>query len=257
MKPRLASLPALTGFILVALLGLCLNACSTKSRNPQMTQTVPLIEAPAQQPKPINKPRPSGPTPAVAQIMVIADILYDASKALEDNRLMQGRNNAYDLFNEVLDIAPDNEVALAGIQAIAARYITLANNATRVGQYDQAATYLDRASLIEPRDENLRQAQQTLQTARDQQGEFFTLNEQQLRNRSPDLMTKLGEIGHYLQENELMFLITARTDEEARWIYQTMRQAVDGRLRGNIALGGQPGIRVQQPTAEACPSSAC
>lgn len=224
-----------------------------------MTQAVPLIEAPAEQPKQANEPpRPSGPTPAVAQIMVIADILYDASKALEDNRLMLGRNNAYDLFNEVLDIAPDNEVALAGIQEIAARYISLANNATRIGQYDQAATYLDRASQIEPQDENLRQARQTLQTAREQQGEFFTLDEQQLRNRSPALMAELGEIGHYLQENEFMFLITARTDEEARWIYQTMRQAVGGyRLRGNIALGGQPGIRVQQPTTETCPSTTC
>ena len=256
MKCHLASLPAWTGLVLLALLGLFLNGCSTKSRQPPMTQTVPLIEAPAERPKAVNEPR-TGPTPAVAQIMVIADILYDARKALEDNRLMLGRNNAYDLFNNVLDIAPDNEVALAGIQEIAARYITLANNATRVGQYDQATTYLDRASLIEPSDENLKQARLTLQSAREQQGEFFSLNEQQLRDRSLDLMVELGEIGHYLQENELMFLITARTDEEARWIYQTMRQAVGGRLRGNIALGGQPGIRVQQPAAEACPSTAC
>lgn len=223
-----------------------LNGCTMDAHTPEITEPVPLIEAPRERAG--TDDRRSGPSPEVMRTMIIADILYEARKALEDNRLMVGRGNAYDLFNEVLDIVPDNEVAQAGISEIVERYIVLARDAIRVGQFDQAATYLDRAAMIEPQHSALQQARQDLLTARDQQGEFFALDEQQLRNRSLELMVELGEIGQYLKENELMFLITARTDEEARWIYRVMRESVGGsRLRGNIALGGQPGIRIQQP----------
>lgn len=243
----------------VAMMLACLGGCTMDARSPEVTEPepVPLIEEPQDRAAADN--RRSRPSPEVIRTMVIADILYEASKALEDNRLMVGRGNAYDLFNEVLDIAPDNEVAQTGISEIVERYIELARNAIRVGQFDQAATYLDRAAMIEPQHAALEQTRQSLQTARDQQGEFFALDEQQLRNRSLELMVELGEIGQYLKENELMFLITARTDEEARWIYRVMRESVGGsRLRGNVALGDQPGIRVQRPAADTCrPGSAC
>lgn len=239
------------------LLGVCLSGCTMDPRTPDEVEPVPLVETPED--RTATDERPSGPSPEVVRTMIIADILYEARKALEDNRLMVGRDNAYDLFNEVLDIAPDNEVAQAGLGEIVERYIALARNAIPVGQYDQAATYLDRAAMIEPQHAALQQTRQSLQAARDRQGEFFPLDEQQLRDRSLALMAELGEIGRYLKENELRFVITARTDEEARWIYQVMREAVGGyRLRGNIALGGQPGIRVQQPATDGCrPDAAC
>jgi hypothetical protein len=52
-----------------------------------------------------------------------------------------------------------------------------------------------------------------------------------------------------LQASEATFLIRARTDEEGRWIYKTMRDAVGGyRLRGNIDVSGTPAIVVSTPS---------
>ncbi len=62
------------------------------------------------------------------------------------------------------------------------------------------------------------------------------------------MMSQLGTIGELVRNYDATFLITARSDSEARWIYQVMREAVGGyRLRGNITLGSQPTIQVNIP----------
>src|SRR5688572_20683660 len=77
---------------------------------------------------------------------LLADILYSAKQAFADNRLqLPAGNNAYDRYQEVLQLDPGNAVALEGIQEIALRYIELANAAMALGQYDNAESYLVRA----------------------------------------------------------------------------------------------------------------
>jgi len=78
--------------------------------------------------------------------------------------------------------------------------------------------------------------------------DVFSLDAESLSQRNLEIMVELGEIGQYIRDREATFLINARTDEEGRWIYQTMRQAVGGyRLRGNIAMDNEPSIQVVVP----------
>ncbi len=180
---------------------------------------------------------------------ILADMLFEASVAFDDNRLMlPPGDNAYDRYMEVLSFAPDNQVALQGIQDIADRYVVMANQAIQIGQFDNAEEYLNRADSISPGKANIVEARRVLDTEKSVTREYFVLDPQELTAQSLLIMSQLGSIGEMVRNNDATFLITARTDAEARWIYQIMREAVGGyRLRGNIALGSQPAIQINIP----------
>ena len=180
---------------------------------------------------------------------VLADMLYEARMAFEDNRLMApAGNNAYDQFRTVLDFDPDNEVARQGILDIVGRYVDLADAAIAIGQFDNAQGLLDRAARIGENRELVAAARNRLAQARDVKMDVYALDARALASRDLDIMVKLGEIGQLIRDQEATFLINARSDEEGRWIYQVMRQAVGGfRLRGNIAITSEPSIQVTFP----------
>ncbi len=180
---------------------------------------------------------------------ILADMLYEARLAYEDNRLMSpAGSNAYDGFMAILDFEPDNEVALQGIRDIVVRYTELADAATRLGQYDSAQSYLNRAAGIGVNAGIIADARQRLEQARETRMEIFDLDPDALASRSLEMMVELGDIGQHIRNIEAVFLINARTDEEGRWIYKIMREAVGGsRLRGNIGIASEPSIQVVIP----------
>lgn len=180
---------------------------------------------------------------------ILADMLYEAKVAYEDNRLMSpSGNNAYDHYREVLQLDPGNQVALEGIEGIVLRYIDLADVAMRQSKYDEARSMLDRAERLNPIRPELDSARQRLALARRTKVTTFALDAAALRSQSLEAMNKLAEIAQYIQRNEAVFLINARSDEEGRWIYKVMRESVGGyRLRGNIDISGTPGILVTVP----------
>lgn len=211
--------------------------------------------------RPESKPEPTQTVPVEQEFYtseeeavrgrVIADILYKAKMALDDDRLMEpASSSAYKYYFDALAIDQDNEVALAGLEEIASRYIGKANSAIQTRQLERAEYYLDRSAIINNDNEPLRQARQALEIAKSQNVNEYQLDPDALSARNLDIMVQLGEIAELLQEESATFLITARTDEEGRWIYRTMREAVGGRLRGNIALGDRPNIQVNLPDAE-------
>ena len=180
---------------------------------------------------------------------ILADMLYEARLAYEDNRLLSpAGNNAYEGFRAILDFEPDNEVALQGIRDIVVRYTELADAATRLGQYDSAESYLNRAAGIGVNSGVITDARQRLEQARETRMEIFLLDPEALSSRSLEIMVELGDIGQHIRNIEAVFLINARTDEEGRWIYKIMREAVGGsRLRGNIGIASEPSIQVLIP----------
>jgi len=237
----------LTHVLLVAVIALLVSCASNESD--------PIIysgsESGVQNEVPQTEEGPlSSDDPFVRQ-RIMADMLYEARVAYEDNRLMSPvGNNAYDMFRAILDFAPDNEVALQGIGDIALRYIDLADAAMQLRQYDNAESLLDRAASIREHADAVVDARRRLEQARKIQMEIFALDSEQLADQSLEIMVELGEIGQYIQEKEATFLINARTDEEGRWIYRIMREAVGGyRLRGNIAVDSNPSIQVVIPTS--------
>lgn len=207
-------------------------------------------------------PPPPEPAPVVEEYIpsdaefrrarLLADMLFDAKKAYDNNRLMvPAGNSAYDIYREVLQFDPGNAVALEGIEDIALRYISLAYSAINQGKYDEAEGYLGRAARLSPNLSELATARERLQQARLNRVVVHALDPAGLRAQNPEITAQLADIARQIQSSEATFLINARTDEEGRWIYKIMRDAVDGyRLRGDIAINGSPSILVNIPSGQ-------
>jgi tetratricopeptide (TPR) repeat protein len=222
---------------------LLLAACTSNERGQTTYRGTPPPEV---TPPPVVE---SAPPQRIIRARILADILYEAQVAFEDNRLMSpAGNNAYDRYREVLDIDPDNAVARQGVIDIVLRYIQLADVAMGQGQYDNAASLLARGASILPERPELDAAHARLAAARENQVETFALDPEGLRAQSLEMMSTLSEIAQHIRTREAVFLINARTDDEGRWIYKVMREAVGGyRLRGNIDIAGTPNIVVTVP----------
>ena len=221
---------------------LLLTSCASNESDP-VVYSPGIPEVPQTEEGPL-----SNSDPFIRQ-RIMADMLYEARLAYDDNSLMSpAGNNAYDRFRAVLDFDPENIVALQGVKDIVIRYVALADEAIQSRQYDNAESLLSRASLIDQSEVTIAEAHQRLEVARQIRMQVFDLDEQGLTERSLELMAELGEIGEFIRDREATFLIFARTDEEGRWVYRIMREAVGGyRLRGDIAVDSNPSIQVVLP----------
>ena len=221
---------------------LLLTSCTTPEE--------PVIYIP--EPAPVVEPEPVPvmlSDEELRRARLLADILYAAKQAFADNRLqLPANNNAYNRYQEVLELDPGNPVALAGIQEIAVRYVALADAAIAVGQYDNAEALLIRAMRINSELPELAAARERLDIARQNKMEVYALDPAGLNSKSAEMLSKLADIAQHIQQLETTFLINARNDEEGRWIYKVMRESVGGyRLRGNIGISGTANILVNLP----------
>lgn len=180
---------------------------------------------------------------------MIGDMLYDGIKALNANRLLTPPDvSAHSYFTRVLAIEPDNAVAKQGIQDIVAKYLQLAEQAGRQGQFDSAKGYLRRAEQVDRTHAGIASAWAALEAEMNSTDVVHTLNGRELANQSPELMVKLARIAIEARDTGAFVLITAPNDAQARWIYSQMQAAMEGqRLRGNIELGETPTIRLVKP----------
>lgn len=231
-----------TSLCLATAVLLWLAGCATQERKAVYSGApAPVVEA---APEPVDDN-----AAAFARTMMLADILYAARTAYENNRLMSpAGDNAYDRFIEVLQLDPGNEVAMQGIRDIVQRYIDLADGATALGKFSDAAGLLGRAASLDPEHVALAAARVRLVAAQRNKIDTYALDPEGLRSQSLEMMTRLGDIAQQIMRNEATFLINARNDDEGRWIYKVMREAVGGyRLRGNIDISGTPTILVAVP----------
>ena len=192
--------------------------------------------------------------PAVEEIpsnvrRLIADLLFSGLQALDDDRLLEPRfDNAYDYFYEVLQLQPDNEIALEGMQSIVERYLELALDAANRGNFTNADRLLGRAEIIDASHPGISPAREALNAERNSGDLFFPLEERALRRQDSAIRETLSDIAAQARESDAFVLITAPDDELARWIYSAMRESVAGyRLRGNIEISGVTLIRLRMP----------
>lgn len=180
---------------------------------------------------------------------LIADLLFSGLQALDDDRLLTPRfDNAYDYFNEVLKLQPDNEIALDGMQDIIERYLELALEAGNRGNFRNADQLLGRAVMIDSAHPGIAPAREALDAERNSGDLFFPLGERALRRQDAAIRETLARIAAQARENDAFVLITAPDDELARWMYSVMRESVPGyRLRGNIEISGTALIRLRMP----------
>lgn len=191
---------------------------------------------------------------AERRAQVLEQWLARADKALADDRLLTpADDNAYERYQAVLYLDPNNDRARTGLQAIVLRYLDLARSAARRGALTQAREMLDRAEVVEPGNPLVEEMEAELAQARArwresgplaESGDSYLLDPRRLSEKAPELAQELHQLAARLPETEDFVLIVARTDAEARWIYRQLREAVpDYRVRGNVQLGSPPSIR--------------
>lgn len=79
--------------------------------------------------------------------------------------------NALNTYRHVLELQPENPVALAGIQRIAAYYQNAAEQSLRQGQPDESLTYLGRGLRAVPNDQALLSLRREAQLAKQREQE--------------------------------------------------------------------------------------
>lgn len=172
-------------------------------------------------------------------------------------------NNAFDRFHSVLLINPNNQEARAGIQAILLRYTSVARDAIGSGRLRSAQQYLHEVEMYFPgnslvldlkrklREQQRKQrppTEQLMSSEKTLEHEDITLSKAELKARTEAIVGVLSSIAERLQQSDESILIFARNDREGRWMYKTMKSAVDGyRIRGDIRISGTPKIRILPP----------
>jgi len=180
---------------------------------------------------------------------LLADLLFEGLQALDADRLLTpADDSAHGRFKRVLAYDPDNEIALQGLNDIVRRYAELAEQAALRGLFDQAEIYLERARFVNAEHAAIVDAESVLARERESGDLFFQLDASAVQDQSDTVLARLLEIAEQAREHQAFVLILAPSDVQARWIYNTMREAVDGyRLRGNIELANRYGIRLRMP----------
>jgi hypothetical protein len=102
-------------------------------------------------------------TPAPGDDPRIAELLALADADIAALRLMSPKgNNAYERYQDVLQIDPANQSATDGLRALSQRYVDLAYGAMAKNNLDDATIYLLRAGRIEPSADGLPAAREAL-----------------------------------------------------------------------------------------------
>lgn len=237
-----------TSLLAVSVLLLVLSACQPAKRVQVVSLPEPVEQLPSEPEFDAAAEQEAFESRLRYQRM-IADLLYEGMKALNASRLLTPPDiSAHAYFSKVLAIEPDNTVALQGIQDIVAKYLQLAEQAGRQGQFDSAKEYLRKAEQVDVRHRGIDPAWARLRQEMESTDVVHSISSRDLSSQSATLMDELGKIGIQARETGAFFLITAPNDAQARWIYTQMQAAVVGhRLRGNIELGGSPTVRLIIP----------
>jgi|TARA_B100001971_G_scaffold86657_1_gene80109 hypothetical protein len=212
-------------FIIVALLSAC-------------------VLPPARKLTPIPKPLP----PTIAEKKdqeQITPLLDEAYLAFEDNRLTTPLDdNAYYRYLQVLSIDPENASANQGIAEIVEKYLEWAISSAEQETFKKAIDYLNKARSVDESHPNIPSVAKLIANLRSINRKTYPLSIDALNNGRPRLIEALHSIAMQAEEHNAMVVITARNDQEGRWIYQQLNDATPRRIRATFELGRNPRIRL-------------
>lgn len=132
---------------------------------------------------------------------IISNLLSDAEEHIEALRLTTpAGDNAFETYQEVLLIEPENTLASEGITRIAVTYLSLADSAIVKGEYTTAELYIRKAKSINSSVENLQETEKLLANARENtaSSESYIGNEKESQN----LVTSSTETAVLTEENK-------------------------------------------------------
>ncbi|MCC7515963.1 MAG: hypothetical protein IT470_01340 [Pseudomonadales bacterium] len=131
-------------------------------------------------------------------------------------------------------------------------YLQLAEVAHGNGDDGQAANWLQRAEEVDgpsSRIETVRAKLKQTPKGQDKRDiEYlpttdYLLSRDDLDERGPDIHQRLAKIAQRAQERQQGVLVLGRTEEEARWILNVLRQSVSSyRLAGRTKVASKPAV---------------
>ncbi len=193
----------------------------------------------------------------------VTDTLLDSAEALfDEGRLLSPEeDNAYLRFRAIQILDPGNPRAQSGLDAILVNESSVIRDALSRSRLDEATQGYNRlkglypdaevtkalAGEIAKLRESLRPVRVVESPVRALPEDRIYLDKTALSARSPEIVSQLQDIARGLVDSDESILIYARSDAEGRWIYQQMREGVNGyRIRGDIRIG-DPAIRKLAP----------
>ena len=170
----------------------------------------------------------------------IDELLRLAQEDINALRLTSPKdNNAFDKYLSVLQLDENNEQAQSGIQAISDKYVGLAYGAMNSNKFDQAESYLKKASAISPGSTKIALAEESLQTKRAAQQTTASEPETETVEDQPVASSESAAEGEAEEPNEGFWKKVKKWHEENQEAAKDVDQdqTIDSRTRR--VLGGQ------------------
>lgn len=187
------------------------------------------------------------------ELWEIQSRLDEAEEAIARDRLTTPfAQSAYFQYLQILEKHPDNQEALLGLADLVEHYLAWALKAMMDGQFEQAGTWLTRATTVLPGHPNLKAAQRRLEQLRTARRERHPLTLAQLREKGARLEQRLLELGLRARRQGAEVIIRAPDDSDGRWVYQVMNgDGKAGRMSATFLRDASPSVTLIYRTAAA------
>ena len=201
------------------------------------------VEERATLPAPPRPPEPAAPAPPTERVNALLD---RADAAFRDERLLHpAADSALTHYLAVLELVPDQQDALEGIERIVERFFERAQEAIRQQRWAAARSMLDRARLVDDDHPSLPSLYTQLQRLRDAERIRLDLSSTAVRDRTAEAADALARLGVRARQPNARVLIRAGSDVQGRWIYAQLNRAPgDRRIRAEMEIGWPPRVVV-------------
>lgn len=199
---------------------------------------------------PVQLPAEHRPQPAQPQAPVEDDrvdrLLEAAAQALAEDRLTTPESdNALVLYQEVLELDPDDPRAQRGFEKIVERYVKLALTAAERQRYTQGRMMLERARGVDPAHPAIAPTERQLDLLQNARRDRVRLDAGALAQRASTVQSTLKRLGRRASEAGCRVNINARSDAEGRWVYQQLNSgAGDARVRARLSVASPPTVEL-------------
>ncbi|HJN52706.1 MAG: hypothetical protein QF828_06920 [Pseudomonadales bacterium] len=203
-------------------------------------------------PEPTSVPVPEPESvlqPLDQERLAIEELLLEAADALAQNRLTTPAEDcAYYRYLSVLALDPGNREALQGIHDIVEKYLDWAIRDANENNFRRAESYLNKARTVDETHPNIDAVAEQIAQKSNARIMTYRLSTEGLNIRASWITDELVDIGTEVQQQNATVVITARSDAEARWIYQQLNHATgDVRVRAEVKMGAIPSVRLIYP----------
>lgn len=151
--------------------------------------------------------------------------------------------SAYAIYRQILDIDPEQEDALRGLERIVETFVAMCMEALEERQFATARSLLARARVILPDHPSIEPTAAQIRLLEEADRTRLTINQSALAARHSSLIDELGALARSAATRNCRFTISAGNDAQGRWIYQTLSRATPQvRLRAEMQISLPPRV---------------